>query len=561
MADDNVEDRIDNLEDKVENLEERMDRLIEISKEQKAREVENNQRKRRESTDDSRNRDTISSKIEETSKVKILGVVGSLAVFLAVVFSIQYAIQNDLISYLQRVLIGMGLGVALASSGYYMARRGKNELYGWILTGVGIAVTYFSLYASYAFPEYRENIGVSFGVVIIGIAIIVALSVALSIKEDQRVLASESVLLGFISTYFTLDGFSELPALVYTTILSIGVVVILTNKDWKELAAVGSLSSFTLAGIVVFSEELSFGLTISFLTVLFLLYGVSAILGTDNARISNLVSIKIGFFYGGLFSFATLAYENSYEQYSLIGWLVASAFFALAVVMDRKELEVPKISDINVPGSFIYLTFILALIGSAEYDLYYSSFVGIALVTVSVYLSSLHDGDRMLSILLTAITATKVLIFDWIVEGPVEDGLLEVSATYSVTLFVVSMFAISYYVTYKDMRMRGRKLGRLYVTVASLGLFFLPIIQFEGSIVSVFWALVAVAYVGSGIASDKKIIRTQGLSIFAATVIKVFVFDLQGLSVINRVLSLTVLGVGLLISSYIYSNYLTDEEE
>lgn len=560
MTDDDIEDRIDDLENKFENLEERMDRLVEISGEQKMRDVENNQRERKEATDDNKDRDTISSKIEETSKVTILGVIGSLAVFLAIVFSIQYAIQNDLISYLQRVLIGMGLGVALALSGYYIARRGKNELYGWILTGVGIAVTYFSLYASYAFPEYRESIGVSFGVVIIGIAVIVALSVALSIREDQRVIANESILLGFISTYFTLDGFSELPALVYTTILSIGVVVILTNKDWTELSAVGSVSSLILAGLVIFSEELSFGVVILFLTVLFLLYGISAVFKTDNTIILNIFSIEIGFLYGGLFSLATLAYENSYDQYSLIGWLVASAFFALGVVIDRKELQVPKISEINVPRSFVYLTFLLALVGSAEYDLYYSSFVGTALVILSVYLSSWYDKDRMLSIVLTAITGIKVLIFDWVVEGPVKDGLVEVSATYSVTLFVVSMFAISYYVTYKDMRIRGKRLGRLYITVATLGLFILPIIQFEGSIVSVFWALVAVAYVGSGIVLDKKIIRTQGLSIFAATITKVFIFDLQGLSVIDRVLSLTALGVGLLICSYIYSNYLAEKE-
>ena len=73
--------------------------------------------------------------------------------------------------------------------------------------------------------------------------------------------------------------------------------------------------------------------------------------------------------------------------------------------------------------------------------------------------------------------------------------------------------------------------------------------------ISVGWSILALIIMISGFSLRKKHLRIQGMIIFAITIIKVFLYDTRNLETIYRTVSYIVLGVILLLVSFIYTKY------
>ena len=505
---------------------------------------------------------TLRSRLENISQVKLLGAVGSVAVFLAVVFAIQYAIQNELLTYFQRVVLGLLVGTSIWVGGYVFVQKTANERYGWLLTGLGVAVTYFSLYAAYGFEAYRDSIGLPLPVVAGGLMIIVAVSTALAITNDQRILANESILLGFLAAVLTLDVFSNLVSLLFVTLLTIPVVFLLSQKDWIEIGNIGAIASFVVLTRVITNTEVALETTLVFLTLIFLLYASMTLFESAHPLAINSLVIITGFPYGALFTLAFIIYETPYEAYSPTGWIVGTLFFTLGIVTHRTEANIQDFVATDLPVSYSYSAVLFAFIAALDVSVYYASVAGIGLISLTTVLMIKKGLEKYVVLLLIALTSVKILVFDWYAEGAIEaisvTALTEPAATSTATLFTLVLFSLTYYIHPTNITVQKISIERLYAGVATVGLFVIPVIQFDGYVVSLFWAVTALLYVTGGIVSDTRFIRGSGLAIFGITVAKVFVFDLQGLAILERILSLVGLGVGLLIASYVYSNYLVE---
>jgi len=72
---------------------------------------------------------------------------------------------------------------------------------------------------------------------------------------------------------------------------------------------------------------------------------------------------------------------------------------------------------------------------------------------------------------------------------------------------------------------------------------------------SIIWALYASALVVVGIVKKVRIVRLLGILLFGITTVKAFFFDLSGLETLYRIISFLVLGLVLLIMSYLYNRY------
>ena len=72
---------------------------------------------------------------------------------------------------------------------------------------------------------------------------------------------------------------------------------------------------------------------------------------------------------------------------------------------------------------------------------------------------------------------------------------------------------------------------------------------------SVGWSILALVIMLSGFVFGKKHLRMQGMIIFAITIAKVFLYDTRNLDTIYRTVSYIVLGVILLLVSFIYTKY------
>ncbi|OIO18540.1 MAG: hypothetical protein COY69_00495 [Candidatus Magasanikbacteria bacterium CG_4_10_14_0_8_um_filter_32_14] len=85
--------------------------------------------------------------------------------------------------------------------------------------------------------------------------------------------------------------------------------------------------------------------------------------------------------------------------------------------------------------------------------------------------------------------------------------------------------------------------------------FVLVILEMQEFWISVGWTFLAMIILLLGIAYRKKYLRLQGMLIFAATILKVFIYDTRGLDTIYRTISYMVLGVILLLVSFVYTKY------
>ena len=72
---------------------------------------------------------------------------------------------------------------------------------------------------------------------------------------------------------------------------------------------------------------------------------------------------------------------------------------------------------------------------------------------------------------------------------------------------------------------------------------------------SILWGVYALILIVFGLSRDLRHIRVGGMVLFAITLIKLFAYDLAGMSTILKTVVMIILGVLLLTASFIYNKY------
>lgn len=82
---------------------------------------------------------------------------------------------------------------------------------------------------------------------------------------------------------------------------------------------------------------------------------------------------------------------------------------------------------------------------------------------------------------------------------------------------------------------------------------FLPEFRMGG--ISIFWALFALALLLAGILKNRSVLRGIGLILLGGVIAKIFIVDLSGLEQLYRIIAFLVLGVLVLVSSFLYLKF------
>ena len=85
--------------------------------------------------------------------------------------------------------------------------------------------------------------------------------------------------------------------------------------------------------------------------------------------------------------------------------------------------------------------------------------------------------------------------------------------------------------------------------------FFLVLLEMEEFWISVGWTILAAAVLVLGFYLKRKQFRLQGIILFGITILKVFLYDTRELDTLYRTISFIVLGIILLLASFIYTKY------
>ncbi len=181
-------------------------------------------------------------RLDADAAVTWLGRVGIFALVIGVGLFVSYAIQEELIGYLGRVLLGVTAGLALFGVGAYALRTERYERWGGIVASGGITITYFSIYASYHFSAYREAIGTPLWLNLALLSLLVVGALGFAVAFDRRGVAGGAFLLGYVTAWLGTE-FGAL-TLAYVLLLTAGVTVVVRTRSWPELIATSLLGTY-----------------------------------------------------------------------------------------------------------------------------------------------------------------------------------------------------------------------------------------------------------------------------------------------------------------------------
>jgi len=516
--------------------------------------AETRKTERKEDSESFSERVTLDEGFEINVGLKWMGRVGALAVTLGVAFFIIYAIQEDLIGYTTRIALGVLFGVVLVAVGDRFFDREGYRVWSMISIGAGIGIAYFSVYASWGFEDYREAMGMTPTLNIVLLTLVIVGALALSVYRETWVIGAEAFVLGY-TTAFLVPEPGVVP-LFYVFLLSLMSVGFAWQMDWNwaRLGVVGILGSY---GVFVWWADATDAEPLSVAYGFLVAYGVVFVAysfvcerrhkGVDEMKIAAINGLNAFFFY---LLFHTVTQDRFEEFVGVATLAVAGVYLALAFVARDRDLRGNMVSSTVVAWS---LTLLSAWI---QFDDGHVTVVWavIALVLTAVAYTNVSKYMYTVAYATAVVTATKAVFVDF--ELPTEGtGLVEILATRPAAYLTAAFACYTAYVLLRETQPEDvfnpaptSWLGTAVLTV----LFGLELTGFR---VSVVWTVFGLVLLLIGIGVKERDLRLQGLALFGLATAKVFLIDTAGLDFLGRTVSFIVLGVILLLASFIYSKY------
>jgi len=540
-------------------------------------------------------------KFERELSVRWLGVLGIIAILFAVVYSIVYAVQEGIIGPTLQIFLGVSAGVVMAVGGGYVARETAHRQWGWIVSGGGVVMAYFVLYASYGFETYREAVGLPFWAVLAGLTVIVVVTASVSAANNLRFLAGEAFLLGYVAAYLSRSELGTV-ALAYSFLLTFGILLFVMHRQWIELELGGLVGAYgvyiawepatqpifgdpspaTQAGLEASSTTLY--LASIYLALIFLCYTFISVVdireAVENPESRVLFSHSVAVL--NAFAFIVLSTRVVREWGELFRFV---PFLAVGVVFTGLSLltvpgERPGVGreseaafdkwEVRRLSASPYISAFALFVAILYVDVFISSFVGVALVVLFLVLGA-GLGSKHYTVsahLLMLAVGVKIFFFDWPEYGATAGAGYE-AATFSIVFF--GLFAYVIYTVVGSTGMKetrfvageeaesGVRASVVYFGVGTFSILAALYIEFSGYMLSATWAVFALALLVFGLFANERRVRLQALAILGITILKVFLVDMQGEEIITRVISLGVLGIVLVVAAFGYSKYLERE--
>jgi uncharacterized membrane protein len=261
--------------------------------------------------------------------------------------------------------------------------------------------------------------------------------------------------------------------------------------------------------------------------------------------------IKILFFDSGLHGFNI---NNRIEFFSFLIPIII--FYAISIIYfkskDKTGYE-SKFWEYYFGGATLLTTLLLMYVLSDEWITIAWALEGMILLLIGFRYS---ERIRMFGNIAGIITSIKMLIFDTRLNSFNISNLTESSRVFAFLIPIIIFYVISViYFKNKDKTGYESKFWEYYFVGGTLLTSILIIYELRGGLISVGWAIQAIAILIVGFRFSLSFVRKLGLCLFAVTIVRVFIFDLAKLDTLYRIISFMVLGVILLGASFLYSKY------
>jgi uncharacterized membrane protein len=497
--------------------------------------------------------------------------IGILAVIVAVSFFLKYAFDNNWIGPSGRVAIGILLGAAMLPWSHWLLGRGYPYFsegiaalgQGTLLLSVWAGCRYYTLFS-------RE---VGFA----GMIIITAVMAAIALGRNSQRIALLSLLGGFLTPLLLSTGKDEQIVLfTYLLILGAGLLIIAARRDWRSLTPV----AFVLTLIYfwgwydTFYRTDKLERTIIFATLFFLLYAALPVVRA--IRLSRLDAISITVVLANSFAYLAALYEMLWPQdrwpLTLLVLALSGAHVVAARLVPPPKPNESPLTRLLFAG--LALTFVtLAIPIRLEGKWITIAFAVEGAILVWTGFRSLTVLMRSAGYLLLGIAAVRVVVL----EIPAPHFLL--NARFATYLVVIACFAAALFSgreqfdSLGDSEQTGLGVLAVAINVYALIALSLELWDYFGRsaslgidrglaqhlALSLLWTSYATALILIGVKRQSALLRWQALVLFGLVVLKVFIYDSSYLERFYRIISFLILGVVLLVVSFLYQRKVARE--
>lgn len=504
--------------------------------------------------------------------------IGISAVLIGMSYFLKLAFDNNWIGPTGRVSIGLLAGIGAIVWSESFRKRGYN-LFSYSLKAVGVGVLYLSLWA--AFQVYAL---IPSPVAFLAMVIVTGSTAMLAIKQDAEILAAIALAGGFTTPLLLSTGQNhEVELFSYVALLCAASVALVAVKPWRRLLV---LSYVGMVGLYVgwyseFYRRPEFAITLVFATIFFAIFAVAPLVSRV-AEGSSLLHLPAAL---------TLINTGVYflQAYAMVDEIdkLAMAWFALALaavhiglsrIVRRQEpadAETLRLLHLALAVSLITIAIPIRLDGhwitvgwlveagvllwvadriGARF-LHYLAVVALGLGVVRLLLIDNFRVDTLLlnSRMATYILAVAVLaLLAWFSLRRASDFDRQLAAVAVLAVSALALVGLSREIGdyYGRQTYAGWSGATPWTRAAEANRHSMAIA--EDFTYSALWMGYGALLMVIGFWRKSAFFRWQALFLIAATIVKVFIYDVSQLDRGYRILSFMILGVLLLAVSFVY---------
>ncbi len=209
------------------------------------------------------------SGIEEFIGKNIISLIGVIITIIGVAIGAKYAIDNNLISPLTRIVFGYIVGFGLL--GFAVKLKAKYHNFSAVLLSGGMATMYFITYFAYSYYNLISQISAFSVMVIFTIFTVIA-----AINYNRQVIAVIGLVGAYAVPFLLSEGSGRVDVLFsYIALINIGILAVSVKKYWRYLL----YSSFNVTWLIFiawfvdkYRIDQHFSLALLFSTVFFLIF-------------------------------------------------------------------------------------------------------------------------------------------------------------------------------------------------------------------------------------------------------------------------------------------------
>jgi len=227
--------------------------------------------------------------------------------------------------------------------------RARSQAFSYSLKAVGIGILYLSLWAS--FQVYNLLPG---SIAFLAMVLVTAATAWLAVAQDAELLAGLALLGGLLTPVLcSTHGNHEAALFSYLLLLSVGAFVLQRFKPWPRILFGAFVGSFLLgaAWFDTYYSDNQFAESLLFFTLLFALFAVAplySILEPERDRPTRQIGLLLAIFnaaayFSAVYSQLLTSGSAVHSRTSAYALALAVVYFSLAVALDRRVSEQPEV--------------------------------------------------------------------------------------------------------------------------------------------------------------------------------------------------------------------------